>query len=455
MGSTMLRRVLKFVGWSVAVLAACGALFYVVLIGINWRDQPPSETALAFEKAYRERPAVPHEQNGYVFMLGIGVAPTEDVRAMGSERFEWMQKPLRAAGKDPLSSPYDYASVRPEAVREFVKSCARVGPPCEDGAAKAAAIYREWSASEPWLLERYEQLLGHSGWLEVVIQDAAAPLPDYRLVMDGQRFWFAKAATAATAGNSEEVRALLARDLRFWRAVFAESDMLITKMIAVAALTRHFEFGNLILRSLPQGSAAPEDWSQALSNAELSMQRVLAGEWIFWSTSLRNSLTGEEADEDSSLITAWTFSKPLFQPQDTTNELAKRYEQLIRVLDVPIERWKSANAHAKQWAGELASRPESFHFYNPAGKRLLAAGINDFSDYTSRVSDIEGVRRAALLATRLRASGVSMQDASTAVSASDLRNPYDHLPFEWDTDGGFIVFKGLAPGERGVHRIRY
>ena len=40
------------------------------------------------------------------------------------------------------------------------------------------------------------------------------------------------------------------RDLRFWRIVLQSSDILVSKMMATAMLNRHFEWGNLVLRTL-------------------------------------------------------------------------------------------------------------------------------------------------------------------------------------------------------------
>ena len=64
-----------------------------------------------------------------------------------------------------------------------------------------------------------------------------------------------QAKVLADDGDVAAASALLASDARFWRMVHASADSLITKMIAGAALRRHFEWGNLVLRGFPAGRA--------------------------------------------------------------------------------------------------------------------------------------------------------------------------------------------------------
>jgi hypothetical protein len=87
------------------------------------------------------------------------------------------------------------------------------------------------------------------------------------------------------------------------------------------------------------------------------------------------------------------------------------------------------------------------------GQVLLAVGAYDFGRYARRVSDLEGVRRAAELAATLHSGKVAEGDA--AVSASALREPYHNHPFEWARADKVIVFRGLEMSERGVHHLYY
>jgi hypothetical protein len=85
----------------------------------------------------------------------------------------------------------------------------------------------------------------------------------------------------------------------------------------------------------------------------------------------------------------------------------------------------------------------------------MGIGAYDFGTYARRVGDLEGVRRAALLAVTLRAANVGSGEAGAALRASALRDPYRDKPFEWDGKEAAIIFRGLEIGERSVHRIYY
>lgn len=85
---------------------------------------------------------------------------------------------------------------------------------------------------------------------------------------DGQRLHIADAWQSASESDAEAVRSALERNLVYWRMVLKNSDALITKMIATAAVIRHFKLGNLVLRKLPQEVAAdgiPDSWRRQIS----------------------------------------------------------------------------------------------------------------------------------------------------------------------------------------------
>ena len=77
------------------------------------------------------------------------------------------------------------------------------------------------------------------------------------------------------------------------------------------------------------------------------------------------------------------------------------------------------------------------------------------STYARRVADLEGVRRAALVAVTFRAAKVGMSEVAAELAAAPLRNPYNNRPFEWDAKNRDILFRGLELGKRGEHRIHY
>ena len=179
---------------------------------------------------------------------------------------------------------------------------------------------------------------------------------------------------------------------------------------------------------------------------------------MFTSAMLRDAGSeGATTHSDSPAIRVLALAmRPLFKQQDTVNENAGHYALVVRTLDVPLNRYVAATIKSE----ELARRAQAKGFpptsvYNVTGRLLVAMGVGGFASYARGVADIEGVRRSALAAATLRDSNVKADDVAAALSANDLRNPYDDRPFAWDAKDKAIVFRGLATGERGQYRMRY
>ena len=178
------------------------------------------------------------------------------------------------------------------------------------------------------------------------------------------------------------------------------------------------------------------------------MRRVMTGEWLFVSATLQR-FEPDWVLSDSWLDRAQTpLLEQFYQPQDTINRFADYYWGLSEAFAAPLEGYEAALARAATLTRETADSAFQRPLYNLGGGVHLAEA-SDFSQYAARVADIEGVRRAALAAVTLRDAAVAPADVAAALRASELRNPYDGAPLQWDAADGAIVFLGLERGERG------
>ena len=146
------------------------------------------------------------------------------------------------------------------------------------------ATNERWLSEERLLAERYIELTSMTQFREAMPFQLLAPIPPYSMVFDGQTLTIISAWRSASMGDADAVRTALERDLVFWRMVLENSDTLITKMIATAAIVQHFKLGNLVLRRLPDAKRAagiPASWRNEVTPSERSMRRCLAGEWQF------------------------------------------------------------------------------------------------------------------------------------------------------------------------------
>ena len=461
----MARKTLVALAWTAGVLAGLCILLYLMALAINWRDAEPSAAAIRMEKSYRNLPAVADEDNASVYAMGFAVAPDEDPMAMGRKRLAWLRRGEKSdtliLALDPGRSPFDYRATRHAAVQAYFDSCGPRDPACGRAFEVARLTFDAWRDSEAWLLERYRNFLKLPAWRDFISRHFYAPLPSYSPLTDGQKVLLLHARIRAANGDATGARVLLAEDLRFWRRTLESTDNLVSKMIATAAILRHFKLGAEIVGALPPGlarEALPAEWQVALTAPELSISRCMTGEWIVMSEfmrSLDSDLVESLPSDDS--ITARviaSLSRPFFQPQDTINRYAEQYALAAQMIDaVPLTGYEAATSRMTELnarARREAWPPRSL--YNITGQFLISFGP-DFGAYARRVSDLEGVRQAALAAMSLHEQSVTPEDLPAALARSAFRNPYNGRPFDWEAADGAIVFRGLEAGERGEHRI--
>jgi hypothetical protein len=461
------KRVIKWSGWLLGGPLAIIIFAYIVLLLINWRDQPPSAAALSLREEYRNRPSAPDADNAFVYVMGFGAPRDADPHEAGARRIQWIRTiPKNAeypADGDPV--PDNELGMADRSL--FGK---KISEACRRGSHECAAVLeqsdndsiRSWITSEQWLLDRYLTLVRHPAWFESAPYDERAPLGSYSEVADGHKLLLARAYVLASENNITEVRTLLESDAQFWRRMLASSDILITKMIAINSLNRSYKMGNLAVRRLPaqsQLAALPRGWTTPLTVAERSMRRCLIGEWDYATRHLERIKQSPSFDEfdpsnDNGLLgyIAGRALTPLFKPQATSN----LYADLMIKATAANQRISEELALSQHAFDNPSSESSALGMlYNPVGHLLLALASPAYAKYPARVTDVEGVRRAAVLAAELRARSVDLQNVSSELAASASRSPYTDEPFAWDDAEQAIVFVGMETSTRGRHAIKY
>ncbi|AOS98609.1 hypothetical protein AUP74_03243 [Microbulbifer aggregans] len=429
---------MKRLVWLVSLPAVLLVGTYVAALIINFEDAAPSPIAERMRALMTERPEVKEGENAYVFAFGFDSEKGASAVEWGRKKLDW----LAEADSDPDESDLgELPGNTWSASRDRAPRFRELASGQDTFLTTDDALLAEWVADEAWLLDRYLALTQYPHWRESIPDHAALPFVPFSDVMEGQKLLMGKALLAADKDRGEEVSALLENDLKFWRMVLAESDLLITKMIATAAVRRHFQLGNVVLRRLSESgeegpTGAPSLWAEPMTAEERSLDRVMAGEWLYGNRLLQDFV--ESSSHDRIL---WSLMKPLFQPQDLEN---RRAESLVRwgeELEVPLEELPAALESARS---SVVDKENRLGLYNLSGRMLLDGEmpLPAYGEYLARVADLEGVRRAALLAARLR--------DGDSVGAAGLVNPYtgDPLPLE---NGSVVKFVGLAKGEKGRH----
>ncbi len=182
------------------------------------------------------------------------------------------------------------------------------------------------------------------------------------------------------------------------------------------------------------------------------MLRVMAGELRFSEGIVRDlEATGEPDLSTMELNLVEGLFMVMFQQQDTLNQLATSYLGYAELFNGPWDQYPHALAQARENVPKRAFT----RLYNIIGDYLFDASAMQFTGYAVRVGDLEGMRRAALLMTKLRSRGVPVEDMERELKTAELKNHYTGTPFEWSEEERAVVFVGLEEGERGRHAYVY
>ena len=92
--------------------------------------------------------------------------------------------------------------------------------------------------------------------------------------------------------------------------------------------------------------------------------------------------------------------------------------------------------------------------FNPIASRLTS-GYAQSEDYELRVADIEGVRRALIVADSMRAAGVQASDVGAAIARHEITDPYTGDPLGWDPASLAVVPRRLAKGRGEDTELAY
>lgn len=435
----VIRKLLKLLRNIVVTLVVLVIVLVVAFIAINSKDQPPSETALQFQQAWDNRKPVDAADNGYIYLAGLDAATDETPDVVGAKRIQLLNdiaKGSAADNPDFFRAEYNPEDAFIKEVKTAFDQCGKITKDCIEAIEKNKSRIIEWSQAEDLIGKRYAQLISHQYWLEPALLDASFRIPQFGLVMKAQRLAFMREIAAMEPDKVNRVVELLDADLRFWRMALENTDMLIGKMIAVAAIKNNFLWTNqflLKMKNTPQPAPVLFALNQPFTDAELSMRRSLIGEWIF-AHSVTNPLDGSEIDN----VTGKYLLKFSYQKQDTLNNRAASLNSVTTELDVPL-----ANFETTLKSYQQKIRPEKsftyylLHPYNIVGQILGdVAPPSMYTDYVIRTKDLEAFRRGLL------ASIEYMNNESGA--NTKYTSPYKTKPFVINQEQRSITVNGLG-----------
>lgn len=424
------------------VFSIVGLIVILVLafIAVNIKDQSPSATALEFQRSLQNRTPVDVADNGYIYLLGFDAAKDLDPNIVGQTRIKWSNEVIRPATGEFLSFPDAHYSFEKELSKKFKKiidACVQIGSDCMSGIHNNRELIQQSSQEIAWKVDRYLQLISYPAWLELAKVDIHLPLPSFGDVMKTQRLSFVH--SFATENNKTIVE-LLDRDLRFWRTVLKNTDMLIAKMIAVAAIKNNFSWTNYYFLGLDVDNKSeflPTKLMQPFTNEELSMRRCLIGEWFFYAGAIDQP---NAIDIDN--ITGKLLFMLSYQKQDTINMLVESLHNMQQEIDVPLADFEDAlTQYSYLTPPQKTIIYYLTHPYNIVGNILKdLAPPSMYVNYVARSKDLETFRRGLLF---------SIEKMDVAINAQSQHvSSYHSKPFMVDQTKKSVTVTGLSNDDK-------
>ncbi len=436
--------------------------FLIYVAVVNRSDQPLSELSIAFQNYYDENVRMDVSSNAYAFMLGFDVPKDQDPEYWGNRRIEWS---YQHSGNSDGMYAADYPAPESEdsryayqSVPGFTSSCLPSNTECMAQIFADPEESRKALANNRWILERYASMIIHPEFSENSKLSIDMVFPPYTDVLAAQRMYLTDQLLSWQDVAPEETRAALEKDLAFWRKVQKDSFTLLTKMIAGAAIKQHFFISNELYRLVPNehiGELIPPSLATPLGADELSLHRAFVGEWIF-SKNFYEELWNETYRDDSGDALYWLASRlgiNLYHPKDTLNQRVYHLSIYLQHYNRTLQQYPEALAEDVP-LDQFTHRGLFYNPYNPIGRVLTAIVMPATKGYFVRVSDLEGARRAVLLAAILRENAVTPANAEDAINGSPITNPYTEAPLQWDSELEAVVFQGLEKGDRGRYVYR-
>jgi hypothetical protein len=456
-----LRRYLK---WGlIAIVSLMGAWW--LLNAFDPGPRPEVAAALA-----DPAPDPSTADNAYFAMLAFDATDATDIHAKGMELQAYLDG-LAARQPD-----FDGFSARLGKRLEFVGD---LDPLCSVAPAQDAQLHRapyrclervgrdsrvvgKLLTDNIELLHRYRSLQTYPRYHDVSVRRHQEPMARWAPLTKAQRLLLSQAALAADAGDLAAAIRLLQGDARFWRAVtVGQDDLLIDKVIGQHCLTADYVFASELIRTQPLKDAdfkALATMLSPLSPAERSLAATYRAELRYASDTVHyevvnHALSLDAAGEDGqgtghALLVR--LAGHFFQYGQFMDHVYDRMQVFTELDAAPPTEFMARRQALPARLQALHSNVLWADIYDPVGNILFDASASaDYSGYTARLIDQEGMRRLVSLQLLLKQQRVPPQAVPEFLAHADpaLADPYTGRPMRWDPARHTL---GFTPGTPNV-----
>lgn len=416
------------------ILIGMMAMLFVLAVIVNLSVF--DEELLPEVQAIKDIQAKPYQaDNAYPALIAMSYYPDEPYQSATKKIRERLNQNISTNGQDFLTT-HDQESLKSLEVDDSqltdISRCnTRKEKNCIKKYLSKLDAQTSFNQDTQTLVNRYEQLIDYSHFSEATQMEFDTLLPPLSTPLRTQRVFL----LTQWLKNKTNFVHIFTKDLSFWRMILNKSHLLMTKMIANAAIHNDIQ---ILAYAIKTGY---------LSKSDL--------------TTLYNQITGLTQNEQSLSLTfqfemksAMGFfhyyknesqdfiGRLLYQPQATLNLHYMTNLNYSKTID---------NLNSKAFYQSLSSgtwpeKPKlkaAMSFYNPTGTLFLKTYFAPliYQDYFARMHDLNAM--LALLKLRIELALNNDQDIATLINNSNHKNPYTEKPFDYDAEAQTIGFDCL------------
>ncbi|MDM3872485.1 hypothetical protein QSV34_14120 [Porticoccus sp. W117] len=398
-----------------------GALFVLCLVICAWGYFTDSELDPEFQRwIEQEREQPPEADNAFFYFMGIGIPEGLDPVEAGKTAYRKVQtgESDYMDTEDALELPSEKhltgllnIEILPERLADI------------DSISELLSEYGE-------VLARYKKLMEYPDFSTLTRPSIEESFPPYNYMLIGQQLNQLQAIENIAAGQLDRGVKILLDDLANHRRILIRADTLISKLIAVKAITRNVK----LLHGLGKLTEIEIESHQGflaliapLTEEERDFSKAYQREAILGRNTFLDlaatPLWGEPKQKGWSLSEAITM-RLFFKPNHASNMAIKQWRYFLEV----------SSLSAQDFYRTISDSKPDFSpgiwddFYNPVGSVLSSVSSPSMDKYPARIHDLDclfGLVRASLKSKNIE-----------QIAQQKETNPYD--------GGAILIENGVA-----------
>lgn len=451
---------MKFVWRTLLAIFLLALTLVVIVIATNWNDQPlrpEVEAALNWQA-----PAKIDEENGYLMVLGFnakeGVDPVQLGKRKLQTEIERYKVNIRRAEPEFSNATMDkdeLAFTRPkEETCNYTETenCVRFY------LARRSEDEQEILKKQERLLTHLSRLIASPNYVEITPPHLSASIPSFSAVMHAAELERMRAIRMIAEGKSDEGSARLFKLVSFSQNWLAQSESMVSYMIALAMVQRDLRIMDELMRAYPEkfsDVAQMQAWLGRFSMGSMGIQRALEFESRY---SLR--IMSEIQDvtlQDEKNLWERRFASLLLQRNATLNLSHDWHAVMIKLLQEPsIPLNQKYQRAQEQQSALLGFGIDPIYLRNPIAKILIQVSESAYQSYIERQYDTFAQIQLLALRLEIAKQQIPMQMVAGFVQEQTGRfsNPYDGSALGWDVQKQELFVTLRQPANQLYRKVK-